>query len=174
MALVGTATGANAASVVTGPTPLDYTPPASGLFGAVLSGSADMTTGFDDTFTFNIIGGPGVANAQVSTILLNGAQNVNFTSILLDGLYAFTKTAGDGSPLNPVPETWALAPVQLGNGAHTIEVVGSLLGPTGSYSGTLNVAAVPEPATWAMMLIGFGAIGFSMRRRPRATLAQVA
>lgn len=26
-------------------------------------------------------------------------------------------------------------------------------------------AAVPEPATWAMMLFGFGATGFSMRRR---------
>jgi hypothetical protein len=29
----------------------------------------------------------------------------------------------------------------------------------------IAVAAVPEPATWAMMLIGFGAVGFSMRRR---------
>ena len=27
------------------------------------------------------------------------------------------------------------------------------------------VAAVPEPATWAMMLMGFGAAGYSMRRR---------
>ena len=26
-------------------------------------------------------------------------------------------------------------------------------------------SAVPEPATWAMMLLGFGGIGFSMRRR---------
>jgi len=26
-------------------------------------------------------------------------------------------------------------------------------------------SAVPEPGTWAMMLLGFGAIGFSMRRR---------
>jgi hypothetical protein len=24
---------------------------------------------------------------------------------------------------------------------------------------------VPEPSTWAMMLLGFGAIGFSFRRR---------
>lgn len=32
-------------------------------------------------------------------------------------------------------------------------------------------SAVPEPATWAMMLIGFGAVGHSMRRRPRTKLA---
>lgn len=30
---------------------------------------------------------------------------------------------------------------------------------------SLNPAAVPEPATWAMMLLGFGAIGFALRRR---------
>jgi choice-of-anchor C domain-containing protein len=29
-------------------------------------------------------------------------------------------------------------------------------------------AAVPEPATWAMMLLGFGAIGFGMRRRRKS------
>lgn len=33
-------------------------------------------------------------------------------------------------------------------------------------------AAVPEPATWAMMLLGFGAIGFAMRRRPTVALAR--
>lgn len=34
-------------------------------------------------------------------------------------------------------------------------------------SGTLTatVTAVPEPATWALMLIGFGAAGYAMRRR---------
>ena len=31
-------------------------------------------------------------------------------------------------------------------------------------------AAVPEPATWAMMLLGFGAIGFGMRRRRSDTV----
>lgn len=34
---------------------------------------------------------------------------------------------------------------------------------------TLSFAAVPEPSTWAMMLLGFGAVGFAMRRRRSAS-----
>ena len=34
-------------------------------------------------------------------------------------------------------------------------------------------SVVPEPATWAMMLVGFGGIGFQMRRK-RAVLARAA
>ena len=34
--------------------------------------------------------------------------------------------------------------------------------------------AVPEPGTWAMMLLGFGATGFAMRRRRKPVMAQVA
>ncbi len=38
----------------------------------------------------------------------------------------------------------------------------------GTTTGDLNFqTAVPEPATWAMMLIGFGAIGFTMRRQKK-------
>lgn len=33
------------------------------------------------------------------------------------------------------------------------------------------VAPIPEPATWATMLVGFGVVGTSMRRRPRGMLA---
>ncbi len=46
----------------------------------------------------------------------------------------------------------------------------------GSSSATLftSVAPVPEPATWAMMLVGFAGIGVSMRRRRRVPLAQLA
>ena len=45
----------------------------------------------------------------------------------------------------------------------------------GSGTGTY-VPAVPEPGTWAMMLMGFGAIGFSMRasRRRKGLLPQAA
>lgn len=38
----------------------------------------------------------------------------------------------------------------------------------------VSVAAVPEPATWMMMLFGFGAIGFAMRRRSRKDVVQLA
>jgi len=34
-----------------------------------------------------------------------------------------------------------------------------------SFSATALAAAVPEPATWAMMILGMGAVGFAMRRR---------
>jgi hypothetical protein len=43
----------------------------------------------------------------------------------------------------------------------------SLAGINGSYqldNLMWSASAVPEPATWAMMLLGFGAIGASMRR----------
>jgi hypothetical protein len=35
--------------------------------------------------------------------------------------------------------------------------------PAGEIRGFLS--PVPEPSTWAMMLFGFGAVGFAMRRR---------
>ena len=35
---------------------------------------------------------------------------------------------------------------------------------------TISVSAVPEPATWAMMILGFGAIGFETRRRKKITV----
>jgi hypothetical protein len=170
LALVASATAANAASVVTGPAPSTLTPPASALFGAVITGSNSGPTAINDTFTFNIMGGPALTDSQVSTILLNGSQNVNFSSITLDSIYSFVKTSVDDTP-----ETWALMPsVVLGDGPHSINVMGTLIGPTGSYGGTINVAAVPEPATWAMMLLGFGAMGFVMRRRRTPVLAQIA
>ncbi|MDP1027880.1 choice-of-anchor K domain-containing protein [Sphingomonas sp. KR1UV-12] len=37
--------------------------------------------------------------------------------------------------------------------------------------GVLNVAAVPEPATWAMMLVGFGMVAGATRYRRRSTNA---
>ena len=39
--------------------------------------------------------------------------------------------------------------------------------PFGSGAGAIELGAVPEPATWAMMLAGFGGLGVMMRRNRR-------
>ncbi|MBO9712648.1 MAG: PEP-CTERM sorting domain-containing protein [Sphingomonas sp.] len=38
-------------------------------------------------------------------------------------------------------------------------------------SGKYFATAVPEPATWTMLSLGFGLIGYAMRRRPRRTVS---
>lgn len=38
---------------------------------------------------------------------------------------------------------------------------------SGSFAGGFATAAVPEPATWALMLLGFGAVGAALRRDRR-------
>ena len=44
----------------------------------------------------------------------------------------------------------------------------SSLGNTSRQLFGIAVAPVPEPATWGMMILGFGIIGYAMRRRPVA------
>ena len=40
----------------------------------------------------------------------------------------------------------------------------------GNFNGTANMTtAVPEPATWAMMLFGFVGLGYTVRRRPKVS-----
>jgi hypothetical protein len=39
------------------------------------------------------------------------------------------------------------------------------------YGFLAAVTSVPEPTTWAMMLLGFGAVGCALRRRKRAPIA---
>jgi hypothetical protein len=48
---------------------------------------------------------------------------------------------------------------------YVITISGKGTKSTSGYSGNLSSTAVPEPGTWAMMLVGFGAVGFAMRRR---------
>ena len=54
----------------------------------------------------------------------------------------------------------------------TINDVSINPGQTIGISG--QIQAVPEPATWGMMLLGFAGIGFVMRRKRQPALAQLA
>jgi hypothetical protein len=46
-------------------------------------------------------------------------------------------------------------------------------GTNASYGGNLTFAPVPEPMTWAMMILGFAVVGFAMRRRREDQTARV-
>ncbi len=138
----------------------------SAMFGANVSHQSSIT----DAFSFTL-DADNAANAQVSSIMF-GATDIDFSLIYIDvndAAHRFTQTQFD-----PLTETWELASVFLGAGPHTLYVNGDVVGSShsGSYVGNLNISAVPEPATWAMMLIGFGAIGLQLRRRRTPVLAQ--
>ena len=55
-------------------------------------------------------------------------------------------------------------------GIRTQTVGSSYITARASTFAVSAIAPVPEPGTWALMLIGFGAIGTAMRRAPRRTL----
>lgn len=62
--------------------------------------------------------------------------------------------------------------VKFGNDLYTLTVDDVTLGTLGPFGSSRNLegaismtAAVPEPATWAMIVIGFAALGFCAHRR---------
>ena len=123
-------------------------------------GAQQVTAGaFTHTFNFTL-SDAGVATGSLVTVALTAvgaAGDIDFSSATLDGsAFAFGP--------NGFAESGFLSLTNLAAGAHTITVIGSAVGG-GTYTGTLNVAPVPEPATWAMMIAGIGVVGFAMRRR---------
>lgn len=104
---------------------------------------------------------------------------VNFTSV---GIYSGTATAAStGTPagtrfaFNNVQEVNTFGngigytPVTLAAGTYTIYLTGTAasqntIGSSIRFS-SLNAAAVPEPASWGMMLLGLGMVGAGLRSR---------
>lgn len=110
---------------------------------------------FTDTFTFNVAG-DFTADSIISSIGFTSVTNIDFTSITLNG-NAYT-------PLSTgVVDVWALPSTPV-SGPLTLLVNGNA-GTNASYSGTLNLAAVPEPESLAMVMAGLAAVGFVVRRR---------
>ncbi|URD60422.1 PEPxxWA-CTERM sorting domain-containing protein [Sphingomonas sp. KRR8] len=128
--------------------PTDGTPGVLSLAGVAAVGSISFIWGSVDSYN--------------TLELLGAANNVLYT---FTGSNVFNPANGNQTD----PNTNPLVTLTFTGGDQT--AVRSL-----RFSSTQNafetdnfrINAVPEPATWALMLVGFGAVGFSMRRGRRA------
>jgi hypothetical protein len=130
--------------------------------------AANSQAGGTETITFTS-GGPftnvGMYIGSIdtwNTITFLGAGNTTIATVtgtqLLDGLDGSTASSGQGSNSTYVEFTDVtgkdITGIELSTTQAAFEV------------DNLSVAnGVPEPATWAMMLIGFGLVGLQLRRR---------
>ncbi len=124
--------------------------------------SAVALGNFTETLTFN-------STEATNLIFTLGTSfaGVNFTNVFLtqagSATSIFSLTGERGANVNPeqLSGTFFANP-----GAFTLNITGNNTGPgLGTLAGTVSMSAVPEPTTWAMMLIGFGVVGYSLRRR---------
>jgi len=128
-------------------------------FGATITGSS---TAFDDIFEFTIPQN-GTGSGSLSTSFSSALNQLTIGQVLVNGVIEPLIASSGGQSLT-------VTGVPILNGVmNTIEVKGttSATAVAATYTGTatFNAGAVPEPASWAMMIGGFGLIGAAMRRR---------
>ncbi len=153
--VVDATTGQNSVFFQVSPTPttLDPLNPLTGAF----------STFFDFAFV-----GAGTVDSSLVTVAFNSVAGLQIDQVLF-GSTPFTLMSTMGGA-----QSFVLMPSQqVATGTTRLTINGTVLQPGAQFSGNLTVGPpVPEPSVWAMMLVGFGAVGYSMRRRPRYRLAQ--
>lgn len=120
--------------------------------------------------------GPGTgAIVNVSGTSLSRFVNLDFGNLAVDqvifNFYEATSVSMGGMHVNGS----ILAPsalVTLNGGSVSGSVVADRFHSAGTHVGGIGfngynspITAVPEPSTWAMLILGFGAVGAAMRRR---------
>ena len=158
------ASSANAAQslLITGP---------SGTFGddsVTCPTSAVPCTFTPRVFEFTTPVGFNLASIVVSTVasLNNPMTNSDF------GVITFNSVNFANGPIGDLETRSLLNQNLVTGGINTLTVRGTS-GGEAAFAGIISfspVAAIPEPATWMMMLLGFAGIGFTMRRKNKSTL----
>lgn len=108
---------------------------------------------------------------------LDGAFDISFGS---DGFFGSLAGASAANPTMPGIFDFDIAWTVLGGTGRFAGATGAFFSGPGSnaninfrpshitfnfVNGQINAPAVPEPATWAMLILGFGAVGWSLRYR---------
>ena len=110
----------------------------------------------------------GLYNFTVDT----SSVDIDFTEVFLSGndgtIIALAELFDDG-----VLEFWGLSNFALDAGQYSLNIYGDNRGQ-GALGGTITITpAVPEPATWMMLLLGFFGVGYALRRRKDEESAEV-
>ena len=133
---------------------------------------------FDDTNAsagtqtawFNFFVAPDALGTFTATVATFPVSTVTLLELLTGGT---SSTVGTTS-LMTTPGTQLTYGNLTANTWYTFRYTANMA-TAGSISGNATFyPAVPEPATWGMMLLGFAGMGLAMRRRRRPALAQIA
>lgn len=151
-----------ASAEIFGPEDMDLVFGPDGTISAEFGNSGIAAGEGSDTYLFTI-DNDGTASGSVTTNtnFAFSATDLDFISVLFNGIEATLVESGNFEAMfvNNVP---------IVAGVENVLVINFLSRGNGSYGaqGTFTpTGAIPEPGTWAMMLLGFGAIGFAFRRR---------
>ena len=123
-------------------------------------------------------GGPSQGQTSVGTFSLNYRQSVTVYIPVQQPVYGYTGKGRNRvygiigyntvqvSSIVPVAAPRELVFNNFGTHWQSVPIIGSTVGIPGERP--LVVIAVPEPATWALMILGFGSVGAMLRRRRTA------
>lgn len=118
-----------------------------------------------------VAAGCGAGNYPGSNLSLNFNLAAGSTFSLASWLWADDLNAGTIDFFN----TARVSSVTVSPGASLTSASGALVALPGGGFGypAAAVGAVPEPASWAMLIIGFGIVGYSLRSRRQSLPAKV-
>jgi len=160
---VGTADTANACFNYAGP-PAHVAGCASHDYNAGPAGDQNMPNKYDGSFTdvFSFQLPTGDLNGGLISISIGNGSDLKFTSIDFNGVAGtVVNMAGFATAVFNVTSV-------LSGGPQVLTIHG-MADRNASYNGNASfiAAPVPEPMTWALMIIGFAGIGMAARSRRR-------